>query len=131
MQSKLDATAPYLQAALDMSEWPRNWPAAVQRVLEAVLKLPEAVMFAEPVVMDEAPGYSELIASPMDLGTVSGRAKADAYDTPLEALADVRQVLQIGKQAELQYALQAGLHDVKQAVLQYVKIACQYYTIPY
>lgn len=94
MQSKLDATDVHLQDALDTSEWPRNWPAAVQRVLEAVLKLPEAVMFAEPVVMDEAPGYRELIASPMDLGTVLGRSKADAYDTPLEALAVVRQVLQ-------------------------------------
>ncbi|KAL0019631.1 hypothetical protein WJX77_005620 [Trebouxia sp. C0004] len=81
-------------AALDMSDWPRNWSAAVQRVLETVLKLPEAGMFAEPVLMDEAPGYRELIATPMDLGTVSGRAKADAYDTPLEALADVRQVWQ-------------------------------------
>ncbi len=81
-----------LQAELDMSDWPRNWQAAVQRVLEAVLKLPEAALFAEPVPLDEVPGYLELILNPMDLGTVLGRAKADAYDTPLEALADVRQV---------------------------------------
>ncbi len=100
--SKLDPMCVHVQDALDTSEWPRNWPAAVQRVLEAVLKLPEAVMFAEPVVMDEAPGYRELIANPMDLGTVLGRSKADAYDTPLEALADVRQVLQTVKQAVLQ-----------------------------
>ncbi len=101
-KSKLDAMDVHLQAALDMSDWPRNWPAAVQRVLETVLKLPEAVMFAEPVVMDEAPGYRELIATPMDLGTVLGRAKADGYDTPLEALADVRQVSQTVTQAVLQ-----------------------------
>jgi hypothetical protein len=93
VQSKPDAMDVHLQAALDMSDWPRNWPAAVQRVLETVLKLPEAVLFAEPVLMDEAPGYGELIATPMDLGTVLGRAKADGYDTPLEALTDVRQVV--------------------------------------
>lgn len=81
-----------LQAELDMSGWPRNWQAAVQRVLETVLKLPEAALFAEPVPLDEVPGYKELIPNPMDLGTVLGRARADGYDTPLEALADVRQV---------------------------------------
>ena len=75
-----------------MSGWPRNWQAAIQRVLEGVLKLPEATIFAEPVPLDETPGYRELISNPMDLGTILGRAKADAYDTPLEALADVRQV---------------------------------------
>ena len=85
-----------LQAELDMSGWPRNWQAAVQRVLETVLKLPEAALFAEPVPLDEVPGYRELIPNPMDLGTVLGRARADAYDTPLEALADVRQVGNLG-----------------------------------
>lgn len=81
-----------MQAALDMSGWPRNWQAAVIRVLEIVAKLPEALPFAEPVPMDEVPGYREQIPNPMDLGTVLGRAKADAYDTPLETLDDVRQV---------------------------------------
>lgn len=81
-----------LQAELDMSGWPRNWQAAVQRVLESVLKLPEAAPFAEPVPVDEVPGYRELVSHPMDLTTVLGRSKADNYDTPLEALADVRQV---------------------------------------
>lgn len=81
-----------MQAALDMSGWPRNWQAAVVRVLEIVTKLPEALPFAEPVPMDEVPGYREQIPNPMDLGTVLGRAKADAYDTPLETLDDVRQV---------------------------------------
>lgn len=81
-----------MQAELDMSDWPRNWQSAVQRVLETVLKLPEAALFAEPVPLEGAPGYEELISNPMDLGTVLGRARADAYDTPLEALADVRQV---------------------------------------
>ena len=81
-----------VQAALDMSGWPRNWQAAVVRVLEIVTKLPEALPFAEPVPMDEVPGYREQIPNPMDLGTVLGRAKADAYDTPLETLDDVRQV---------------------------------------
>ena len=76
-----------------MSGWPRNWQAAVQRVLEAVLKLPEAALFAEAVPLDLVPGYREVIPHPMDLGTALGRARADAYDTPLEALADVRQVL--------------------------------------
>ena len=85
-----------LQAELDMSGWPRNWQAAVQRVLETVLKLPEAALFAEPVPLDEVPGYRELIPNPMDLGTVLGRARADGYDTPLEALADVRQVGNLG-----------------------------------
>lgn len=75
-----------------MSDWPRNWQGAVQRVLENVLKLPEAFPFAEPVPIDEVPGYRDLISTPMDLGTVLGRSKADNYDTPLEALADVRQV---------------------------------------
>ena len=84
--------AVFLQAELDMTGWPRNWQAAIQRVLEGVLKLPEATIFAEPVPLDETPGYRELISNPMDLGTILGRAKADAYDTPLEALADVRQV---------------------------------------
>lgn len=81
-----------VQADLDMTDWPRNWQAAVQRVLENVLKLPEALPFAEPVPLDEVPGYRELVPNPMDLGTVLGRSKADHYDTPLEALADVRQV---------------------------------------
>lgn len=81
-----------VQAALDMSGWPRNWQAAVVRVLEIVTKLPEALPFAEPVPMDEVPGYREQIPNPMDLGSVLGRAKADAYDTPLETLDDVRQV---------------------------------------
>ena len=81
-----------MQAALDMTGWPRNWQAAVVRVLEIVTKLPEALPFAEPVPMDEVPGYREQIPNPMDLGTVLGRAKADAYDTPLETLDDVRQV---------------------------------------
>ena len=80
------------QAALDMSGWPRNWQAAVVRVLETVTKLPEALPFAEPVPMEEVPGYREQIPNPMDLGTILGRAKADAYDTPLEILDDVRQV---------------------------------------
>ena len=75
-----------------MSSWPRNWQAAIQRVLEAVLKLPEAAWFAEPVPV-EIPGYREQISNPMDLGTILGRARADAYDTPLEALEDVRQVM--------------------------------------
>ena len=81
-----------MQAVLDMSGWPRNWQAAVVRVLEIVTKLPEALPFAEPVPMEEVPGYREQISSPMDLGTILGRAKADAYDTPLETLDDVRQV---------------------------------------
>ena len=81
-----------MQAELDMSGWPRNWQAAVQRVLESVLKLPEAAPFAEPVPVDEVPGYRELVPHPMDLTTVLVRSKADNYDTPLEALADVRQV---------------------------------------
>ena len=81
-----------VQAALDMTGWPRNWPAAVVRVLEIVTKLPETLPFAEPVPLEEVPGYREQISKPMDLGTILGRAKADAYDTPLETLDDVRQV---------------------------------------
>lgn len=81
-----------MQAELDMSDWPRNWQAAVQRVLENVLKLSEALPFAEPVPVEEVPGYQELVPNPMDLGTVLWRSKASSYDTPLEALADVRQV---------------------------------------
>ena len=81
-----------MQAALDMSSWPRNWQAAVVRVLETVTSLPEALPFAEPVPMEEVPGYREQIPNPIDLGTILGRAKADAYDTPLETLDDVRQV---------------------------------------
>ena len=75
-----------------MTGWPRNWQAAVVRVLEIVTNLPEALAFSEPVPMDEVPGYREQIANPMDLGTVLSRAKADAYDTPLETLDDVRLV---------------------------------------
>ena len=75
-----------------MSGWPRNWQAAVIRVLEIVTKLPEALPFSEPVPLDEVPGYREQITNPMDLGTILGRAKADAYDTPVETLDDVRQV---------------------------------------
>lgn len=64
----------------------------MQRVLENVLQLPEAFPFAAPVPLDETPGYRDLVPHPMDLGTVLGRAKADQYDTPLEALSNVRQV---------------------------------------
>ena len=57
-----------------------------------MLALPEAGPFSAPVTDDVAPGYSAVVARPMDLGTLREGLERREYAHPADAYADVRQV---------------------------------------
>lgn len=51
------------------------------QVVKAVAKGKSGWVFAVPVTDDVAPGYSQEIKTPMDLGTVAKNLKSGAYFT--------------------------------------------------
>lgn len=57
-----------------------------------MLSLPEAAPFGAPVSDADAPGYSAVVARPMDLGTLRDGLERREYAHPADAYADVRQV---------------------------------------
>ena len=50
-----------------------------QKAVKALLKLKVAAMFSAPVSEEEVPGYSLVIQTPMDLGTVLEKLKDGEY----------------------------------------------------
>uniref|UniRef100_A0A7S1YGK0 Bromo domain-containing protein n=1 Tax=Sexangularia sp. CB-2014 TaxID=1486929 RepID=A0A7S1YGK0_9EUKA len=50
-------------------------------------------LFAEPVTPEQAPDYRQLIATPMDLGTVRERAKAGQYESLAQFLTHLDQIV--------------------------------------
>lgn len=67
--------------------------AALVELLTRVIKLKAATWFREPVTQDIAPDYAEVIARPMDLGTVLQQVKEGRYTGGCGAiLADLRQI---------------------------------------
>ena len=46
-------------------------------------------MFAEPVSEEEAPGYDEIVKSPMDFGTMRRKVIGGEYGTGSEAAVDL------------------------------------------
>ena len=55
-----------------------------QVMLQAVRRSKAGRPFAEPVVLDEVPGYLAVVSRPMDLGTVMEGLFAGHYQTPGE-----------------------------------------------
>ena len=51
-----------------------------------------AWLFAEPVDAASIPDYHTVISVPMDFATMKGKVEAKEYDSPLQFVADARQV---------------------------------------
>ena len=63
---------------------------AAHRAISSVLANPAAKPFASKVTDKIAPGYSEVISRPMDLGTIQSKLeKAEAYSSPQDVKADI------------------------------------------
>lgn len=62
----------------DQASSPEDLQAAL-RVVEAVAASEDGQPFSMPVTEQEAPGYSDYIRSPMDLGTIAGWLKDGHY----------------------------------------------------
>ena len=60
-------------------------------VLQALMKRKDASWFLEPVP-PETEGYSAVVSTPMDYGTISSKLSAGAYANPMAFAADVRLV---------------------------------------
>ncbi|BDA48817.1 probable pH-interacting protein at C-terminar half [Coccomyxa sp. Obi] len=71
---------------------PKRWRRAAVNAINLVLVLPEAAPFGAPVSDSDAPGYSAVVARPMDLGTLRDGLERREYAHPADAYADVRQV---------------------------------------
>jgi hypothetical protein len=64
---------------------------ALKRGLQTVMESDEALPFLEPVTEADAPGYGDLVTSPMDLGTMLSKLRqgsAGAYTTASDMLTD-------------------------------------------
>lgn len=59
-------------------------------VIDYVLKEDRAGFFHAPVKNKDAPNYTDIIKSPMDLGSMKSKAKRQDYKSMAEALADFR-----------------------------------------
>ncbi|CAG9463870.1 unnamed protein product [Pedinophyceae sp. YPF-701] len=59
-----------------------DWVRSAQSVLGKVLKLKAAWWFTEPVPLDTAPDYLEVVKHPMDLGTVRDKLQAGGLQSP-------------------------------------------------
>ena len=55
--------------------------------LERMMKVDKYSVFAEPVTEDEAPGYFDVVSSPMDFGTMIKKVKSGAYGKGSKAAA--------------------------------------------
>ena len=69
-----------------------SWKREAARAITTAARLPSAAPFLEPVSEAEAPGYRQLIAKPMDLGTVRANIRAGVYPSPAHAWADLQLV---------------------------------------
>jgi len=69
----------------------QGWKHTARTLMYRVVNFapPEIAWFASPVSVEEVPDYLDVIANPMDLGTVAEKLKSDAYTTPEDMLADV------------------------------------------
>ena len=56
--------------------------SVIYMVLQAVRRSKAGKPFAEPVVLDDVPGYLAVVSQPMDLGTVIEGLFAGRYQTP-------------------------------------------------
>ena len=55
--------------------------------LERMIKVDKYSVFAEPVTEDEAPGYFDVVDTPMDFGTMLKKIKSDGYGSGSKAAA--------------------------------------------
>lgn len=85
-----DSQAPNETAASGRHRRNLDWKEAAAKVLYRVInRVAQAAWFADPVDVSELPEYLQVIAHPMDLGTVSQKLKDDVYAMPADLLADV------------------------------------------
>ncbi|CAO1634477.1 unnamed protein product [Parajaminaea phylloscopi] len=61
-------------------------------LLQSIKKLPEAYLFLAPVNEAYAPGYFDVVKSPMDLGTMETKLNSAAYVTMDEFARDMEQI---------------------------------------
>ncbi|KAK4538733.1 hypothetical protein CDCA_CDCA20G4758 [Cyanidium caldarium] len=81
-------------AALNESQR-RRLMQALAGFLRRLARRPEAKEFCAPVDVRNAPGYTELVGQPIDLGTIARHLQAGqpyAADDPAAVVADIRQV---------------------------------------
>lgn len=69
---------------------PTTWLDFAKRALINVLRHPGAAVFAEPINEGDVPDYRQVIAQPMDLGTVAKRLASGYYQSAQQAANDVR-----------------------------------------
>jgi hypothetical protein len=85
------------------------WRQAAARILKEMQGMPEAWPFLRPVTEEEAPGYYDEIALPMDLGTVETKLRSGQYQSPRAWQADLRlmvaNALQYNRPKDLVYKL--------------------------
>lgn len=67
-----------------------DWLSAARSVVDAVLRHPSAWPFAEPVDEEEYPEYRQMVAHPMDFGTIRMRLCRGQYRSPAAVLEDAR-----------------------------------------
>lgn len=85
--------------SLDMDKLarePRHGPNYSQllRLLDEMLNHNSAWPFLVPVDRDEVPDYYDLIAEPMDLGTMENKLEADQYTTPADFIRHANLIFQ-------------------------------------
>lgn len=61
-------------------------------LLQNIRKLPEALLFLEPVNEAYAPGYFDVVKSPMDLSTIETKLNAGLYKTMADFARDMEQI---------------------------------------
>lgn len=68
------------------------WEVLAVSMLEALREDPHAIFFNTPVDLEELPDYTEVVAQPMDFGTVMTKLRRRRYRTAQDLLQDVRLV---------------------------------------
>ncbi|XP_043927396.1 bromodomain and WD repeat-containing protein 1 [Protopterus annectens] len=75
----------------------KHWKRRCKELIEYIFQCEDSEPFRQPVDLDDYPDYGDIIATPMDFGTVKKMLEDGKYESPIELCKDVRLIFSNAK----------------------------------